>query len=775
MCGISLIINGVQVIDANEDDQQQHSITTTTGDDSINNNNSNKQLTTEQLIEDLKGRLYNRGPDSLKIHQFNLSINNNNKDCNNNNVEITMISSVLGMRGPLTIQPVVDDDGNILMWNGEIFGGYDIGVNDNDTSLLIDRLNRIDHHHHINNNENDTDNIESNSNNIREIVNTLVKIQGPFAFVYWNSKSRRLWFGRDVLGRRSLLVNRSNDRFILSSIGSFPQGIDDSKSLPKWDEVNTFGLYSIQLPSEINNNIVYLERHSWDNSKDKLNIGLTTLDYDNDNDEDENATTTTTTTNITEDQSNNNNNNNNNNKNKENDEIDQLHFYPFGRRIKMTPNYTIGQEKTNSSLEFNYKEDEFIGYRNGLLKELNDSIVRRICNLPPLSISAPNLVRPESQPNASIPLPGRVGVLFSGGLDSMVLAGMVDRNLAQGEPIHLINVAFGEGDDWKEYDKVPDRIAAITGLAELQAINPQRPWYLIKANVSNQRMEWAKRIVYQLSFPAITIMDMTISLALWFAARAEGVIHGNEDNIDSLNLNSYQTSESSSTSTSSSTWIISTSRVLIVGAGADEQLAGYGRHRSAFNRGSWEVLQSELNKDFNRIWKRNLGRDDRVMSSCQREARFPYLDENVIAYLNSVPLSYVCDMVLPQGTGDKRILRCLGRDCIGLTKSASLIKKAIQFGSRSSKQLNKNIPARVTQKCGKEVFSFTKPLYDPATDPNHEKNQKQKEKQVKQIENKKKIKKERNQGTNYKPRENNKQKVKEKEKEKEIDYEINME
>ncbi|GAM24267.1 hypothetical protein SAMD00019534_074420, partial [Acytostelium subglobosum LB1] len=204
-------------------------------------------------------------------------------------------------------------------------------------------------------------------------------------------------------------------------------------------------------------------------------------------------------------------------------------------------------------------------------------------------------------------------------------------------------------------------------------------------------MEWAKPIVYQLSYPAITIMDMTISLALWFAARGEGLVHGREQEYGR---------------------VMTTCKVLLMGSGADEQLAGYGRHRSAFARGSWQVLQGELNKDFNRIWKRNLGRDDRVISSNRREPRFPYLDENVIEYLNSVPLSYVCDLSLAQGTGDKRILRELAKT-LGLTASTCLIKKAIQFGSRSSKQLNKNVPARITQKCGVQTFSFSRPLYQP--------------------------------------------------------------
>eukprot|EP01132_Coremiostelium_polycephalum_P007589 gene7589-9330_t len=735
MCGITAIINGVEVLDPKD---IKYGGTNTTNDDNQqeNNNNIRKTSTTtnnndrELFYKDLESRLLNRGPDSVRkeLKQVFYKKSSTSDTDSNSSISITLVSSVLGLRGPLTPQPLHDEsNGNILLWNGELFDGYDIGVHDNDTKLLLHLLSGI------------------KSSDPREILDIMVKIKGPFAFIFWHEKERRLWFGRDVLGRRSLMVNRndhSNENdggaFIISSMGVFPNGIDDSssgQSLPKWFEVNTFGLYSIHFPEvfqddQQNQLKVYLESHSWD-IKSNLNLGITAIDYDSADNDDDSGTTTTTTTNTTtsattsttntEDNSNLDNQiNQQQQQNEFQDQInaiDQLHFYPFGRRIKMVPD------------DGEWRQVDFDRYVDEFYKQISKSIYTRVCNLPDISMESPDLIRPSFNETKPIPLPGRIGILFSGGLDSMVLAAVTNQHVPKNEPIHLINVAFGENCTVDNYDIVPDRKTAIQGLKELRVIAPDREWILIKVNVTNDEMEWAKKIVYQLSYPAITIMDMTISLALWFAARGEGIIHYDE--------NQEQQQQQR---------VMTTAKVLLMGSGADEQLAGYGRHRSAFQRGSWQVLQSELNKDFNRIWKRNLGRDDRVISSNRREPRFPYLDENLIEFLNNVPLSYICDPSLGQGIGDKRILRQVAKN-LGLTESTKLVKKAIQFGSKSSKQLNKNVPARVTQKCGKEVFSFTTPLYNPEQDPGY---QKHKTKQMLNIERKrlKQLKKQQQQENN---------------------------
>ncbi len=130
--------------------------------------------------------------------------------------------------------------------------------------------------------------------------------------------------------------------------------------------------------------------------------------------------------------------------------------------------------------------------------------------------------------------------------------------------------------------------------------------------------------------------------------------------------------------------VTSSAKILLSGVGADEQLAGYGRHRTTFQRGGYDALQSELKMEVGRLWTRNLGRDDRCLSDHGKEARFPFLDEDVVAYLERLPVDRKCDMCEAPGVGDKLLLREVAR-MIGVYSCSNLVKRAIQFGSRIAK------------------------------------------------------------------------------------------
>lgn len=52
-------------------------------------------------------------------------------------------------------------------------------------------------------------------------------------------------------------------------------------------------------------------------------------------------------------------------------------------------------------------------------------------------------------------------------------------------------------------------------------------------------------------------------------------------------------------------------------------------------KGGVDGLRTEMSMDLDRLWHRNMGRDDRVISHNGKEARFPFLDLDLQTYLGS--------------------------------------------------------------------------------------------------------------------------------------------
>ena len=72
-----------------------------------------------------------------------------------------------------------------------------------------------------------------------DILKTISSIKGPFAFIYYQKESNNLWFGRDRLGRHSLLWNfNENKSFYLTSV---------SKKEYPFLEVPAIGIFSLNL------------------------------------------------------------------------------------------------------------------------------------------------------------------------------------------------------------------------------------------------------------------------------------------------------------------------------------------------------------------------------------------------------------------------------------------------------------------------------------------------------------------------------------------------
>lgn len=259
-----------------------------------------------------------------------------------------------------------------------------------------------------------------------------------------------------------------------------------------------------------------------------------------------------------------------------------------------------------------------------------------------------------------------VAVLFSGGLDSTVLTALLDKCLPDHVVIDLINISFGSTD--QELNGTPDRVGGYLSYLDLKKVNPSRKYNFVVVNVSKEELEHhADRIAY-LMHPANTVMDISISAPLWFGARGKGAI---KDEVTG-DLIPYE----------------SKSKTIFVGSGADEQLGGYGRHRVAYKKGGWPSLEESLRLDTGRIWKRNLGRDDRVVGDHGKQTRIPFLDYNVTKWIASQYLIDICDMAYEPGEGDKRVLRLLA-NTLGLSNASKQPKRAIQFGTKIVKQMPK--------------------------------------------------------------------------------------
>lgn len=311
--------------------------------------------------------------------------------------------------------------------------------------------------------------------------------------------------------------------------------------------------------------------------------------------------------------------------------------------------------------------------------KLQSSLSLRVQNIPFISLAV----------NA-VPC---VAILFSGGLDCTLLARIMHDLLPNEREIDLLNVAFENprairaasslsaqsiNSSASAYSKCPDRITGTSSHIELLRVCPGRVWRFVSIDVPYSETLAHRSDIIKLMLPHTTEMDFSIACALYFAARGSGTVHDQ--------------------STGKPIFYTTPARVLVSGLGADELFAGYTRHATAFDRRGYQGLVDEIELDFKRLGKRNLGRDDRVMSNWGRETRYPYLDEELVTWALKLPFWQKCGF--RRGSDDedvnrnsldldpaKRILRLLAWK-LGMKGVATEKKRAIQFGARTAKMEN---------------------------------------------------------------------------------------
>ena len=493
-------------------------------------------------------------------------------------------STVLWLQGDqIQLQPVIDSQGNILLWNGDIFNveNQDRNLSESDTTFLSRLL--------------------SQCSSAEDITGLMSIIHGPWALVYYQKRTQTVWFGRDFFGRQSLLISRTDESLTLCSC--------IKNKMSNFQELPALGLYCCQLSENGQFNQLFL--HPWDN-----------IIIDNQKLESLRCETSSQLIKCPVFVK------------------SRLDLFPSDRASKEMDLFEILLEDTNIS--------DYVGTLEAVLK---DAVQTRLHHQPNICKDCVIASSIECS-NAA------VGILFSGGLDCCVLACLAASLTPSEKPLHLYNVAFQQSNGGFD---VPDRITGLQAFSEIKQLYPDKEISLILVNVTLEELQHERtRYVKDLLHPLETVLDDSIGCAIWFAARGRGVDSVTGDPIESR------------------------ARVLILGMGIDEQLGGYSRHRTRFQRESWEGLADELRQELVNISSRNLGRDNRIVSDHGVAPRFPYLDEKFVNFLSSIPINLKCDFAHDRGVGEKLILRLLAYK-LGLRLTSKEPKRAIQFGSRIAK------------------------------------------------------------------------------------------
>lgn len=220
-----------------------------------------------------------------------------------------------------------------------------------------------------------------------------------------------------------------------------------------------------------------------------------------------------------------------------------------------------------------------------------------------------------------------VAVLFSGGLDSSILAKILDD---LGTKPELLCAGLPMSKDVLR----AKRIAELLGL------------YVNVRELSEREIEETLPRVIQI-IERRSPLDVSISTPLYFALEA-----ARERKL---------------------------SRIL-VGQGADEIFAGYKRYERILEKDGYKLLRDELLKDFSQLHEKNLERDYNVCLANSVEPAYPYLDTAVIKCAFRIPVEEKLKKEIT-GYSRKHILRLVAK-LLGMPDEVVNVPKlAIQYGS----------------------------------------------------------------------------------------------
>ena len=243
------------------------------------------------------------------------------------------------------------------------------------------------------------------------------------------------------------------------------------------------------------------------------------------------------------------------------------------------------------------------------------------------------------------------GILFSGGLDSTILAYMCKKmGKAPGEDFKCYSAGL------KDVQEPPD-IEYAKKVAEALELE------LVVHQIDLEQVEEYLKTVVPL-VEDTNVPKVGVALTMYTACKA-----AKEDGM----------------------------RVMFSGSGADELFAGYDRHKRSTD------ISRDCYADILKIYEKNTYRDDVVSMYNNIEIRVPYLDRRFVEYGLKIPPAFKINE-----KENKLILRRVG-ERLGIPAEFTQRKKqAAQYGSRFDKAIDK-----LTRRAGYETKTdYLKQFYD---------------------------------------------------------------
>ncbi|KAL2828935.1 asparagine synthase-domain-containing protein [Aspergillus cavernicola] len=414
------------------------------------------------LDDNLRYLLTKRGPDegsySIGVRGASLDLFNHE---GSGRLWLSFASTVLAMRGDdIVRQPLTDSGktGSILAWNGDAWKIDGQPIPDkNDTEIVFNNLLQATTRDYP------SEDYTEVPHSAQKVAEAISKITGPFAFVFYDAVNFKLYFGRDCLGRRSLLwgVDDAGNLKICSLC-------DGSSPSTYFQEVEADGIYMVEFqddqdaaleptptPGHLRFDVQKITKIPWSHET-----------------------------------------------------LSTYHMIsPIPLMNKATPEGIPPPLTTTSSIV------------SELEHRLRQSLVLRIQNVrqPPIP--------GESNVKIAVLFSGGLDCTLLARLAHDVLPAeeTIDLlNVAFENPRVVAAATKGLEPPSSAYESCPDRITGRAAFAELQHVCPTRNWRFVAIDIPYVVTVTHRDTIKRLMRPHNTEMDLSIACALYFASRGQG-------------------------------------------------------------------------------------------------------------------------------------------------------------------------------------------------------------------------------------------------------------